>query len=57
MTCHDNPLFLQQLKFTPGDGTLNYYLFNYRTAPLVGGVNEMNVPDDRRRGGIGIVLP
>jgi glycylpeptide N-tetradecanoyltransferase len=32
----DNPSFLKDLKFGPGDGTLNYYLYNWRlsAAPL-----------------------
>ncbi|WEW59286.1 glycylpeptide N-tetradecanoyltransferase [Emydomyces testavorans] len=56
LTLHDNPLFLEQLKFGPGDGQLHYYLFNYRTSPVAGGVNEKNLPDVKKRGGIGIVL-
>lgn len=56
LTLHDNPLFLDQLKFGPGDGQLYYYLFNYRTAPIPGGVNEKNLPDEKRRGGVGVVL-
>ncbi|EEP77906.1 glycylpeptide N-tetradecanoyltransferase [Uncinocarpus reesii 1704] len=56
LTLHDNPLFLEQLKFGPGDGQLHYYLFNYRTATVAGGVNEKNFPDEKKRGGVGIVL-
>ncbi|THH27491.1 hypothetical protein EUX98_g6689 [Antrodiella citrinella] len=32
----DNRYFLQDLKFGLGDGLLNFYLFNWRTAPLAG---------------------
>ncbi|EER28458.1 glycylpeptide N-tetradecanoyltransferase [Coccidioides posadasii str. Silveira] len=56
LTLHDNPLFLEQLKFGPGDGQLHYYLFNYRTSSIAGGVNERNFPDEKKRGGVGIVL-
>ncbi|KAI5297788.1 glycylpeptide N-tetradecanoyltransferase [Ascosphaera atra] len=56
VTIHDNPLFLEDLKFGAGDGQLYYYLFNYRTATLPGGVNEKNLPDAKKRGGIGMVL-
>ncbi|KAJ9264503.1 hypothetical protein DTO195F2_2320 [Paecilomyces variotii] len=56
LTIHDNPLFLEQLKFGAGDGQLHYYLFNYRTSPVPGGVNERNLPDDKKRGGVGVVL-
>ncbi|KAI5285134.1 glycylpeptide N-tetradecanoyltransferase [Ascosphaera aggregata] len=56
VTIHDNPLFLEDLKFGPGDGQLYYYLFNYRTATLDGGVNAKNLPDEDKRGGIGMIL-
>ncbi|PGH33063.1 glycylpeptide N-tetradecanoyltransferase [[Emmonsia] crescens] len=56
LTLHDNPLFLEQLKFGAGDGQLHYYLFNYRTAPIAGGVNDKNLPDERKRGGVGVIL-
>lgn len=56
LTLHDNPLFFHQLKFGAGDGCLNFYLFNYRCAPIAGGLNEKNLPDESRRGGVGIVL-
>jgi len=35
----DNALFLDDLKFGPGDGHLNYYLFNYRAVPNAGGTS------------------
>ncbi|EAW10274.1 glycylpeptide N-tetradecanoyltransferase swoF [Aspergillus clavatus NRRL 1] len=56
LTLHDNPLFLEQLKFGAGDGQLHFYLYNYRTAPIPGGVNEKNLPDEKRMGGVGIVM-
>ncbi|EAU34466.1 glycylpeptide N-tetradecanoyltransferase [Aspergillus terreus NIH2624] len=56
LTLQDNPLFLEQLKFGAGDGQLHFYLYNYRTAPVPGGVNEKNLPDERRMGGVGIVM-
>lgn len=56
LTLQDNPLFLTEQKFAPGDGQLHYYLYNWRTAPMKGGVNKQNMPDPDKRGGIGIVL-
>lgn len=56
LTLLDNPLFLEQLKFGAGDGQLHYYLFNYRTSPIAGGVNEKNLPDEKKRGGVGMVM-
>lgn len=56
LTLYDNPLFLEQLKFGAGDGQLHYYLYNYRTAPIAGGVNSRNLPDENQRGGVGIVM-
>ncbi|EXJ95939.1 glycylpeptide N-tetradecanoyltransferase [Capronia coronata CBS 617.96] len=56
LTLHDNPLFLEQLKFGAGDGQLHHYLYNWRTKPISGGINAKNQPDESKRGGIGIVL-
>ncbi|KAF9888757.1 glycylpeptide N-tetradecanoyltransferase [Aspergillus nanangensis] len=56
LTLQDNPLFLEQLKYGAGDGQLHFYLYNYRTAPVPGGVNEKNLPDEKRMGGVGIVM-
>ncbi len=58
LTLHDNPLFLEDLKFGAGDGQLHYYLYNYRTLPISGGVNKDNMPDPSAAGrrGIGIVM-
>lgn len=33
----DNPVFLDELKFGRGDGTLHYYLYNFRARPVDGG--------------------
>lgn len=38
VTVMDNALFLQQQKFGPGDGFLRFYLFNWRTKPVAGGM-------------------
>ena len=56
LTSHDNPLFLEQLKFGAGDGQLHFYLYNYRAAPIAGGINEKNLPDESKMGGVGIVM-
>ncbi|KIW84243.1 hypothetical protein Z517_03493 [Fonsecaea pedrosoi CBS 271.37] len=56
LTLHDNPLFLEQLKFGAGDGQLHHYLYNWRTKPINGGIDANNIPDESKRGGIGIVL-
>ncbi|GBE82092.1 Glycylpeptide N-tetradecanoyltransferase [Sparassis crispa] len=49
----DNCQFMQDLKFGLGDGMLNYYLYNWRTAPLAG-VNAIgDVPAGK---GIGVVM-
>lgn len=51
-----NPLFLTQQRFEPGDGKLHFYLFNYRTAKLPSGVNEANLADATKMGGVGVVM-
>ncbi|KAK4547073.1 hypothetical protein LTR36_001294 [Oleoguttula mirabilis] len=56
VTLLDNPLFFRDQKFEPGDGRLHYYLFNWRTAALPGGVNEANAADAGRMGGVGVVM-
>ncbi|KAL6716653.1 glycylpeptide N-tetradecanoyltransferase [Lecanora helva] len=56
LTLLDNPLFLEQQKFGAGDGQLHYYLYNYRTAPIPGGVDDKNKVDASRRGGVGVVM-
>ncbi|MCJ1483199.1 glycylpeptide N-tetradecanoyltransferase [Schaereria dolodes] len=56
LTLLDNPLFLESQKFGLGDGQLHYYLYNYRALPIAGGVNANNQVDDKRRGGVGVVM-
>lgn len=56
LTLLDNPLFLEQQKFGAGDGQLHYYLYNYRTATIAGGVDAKNNVDPSRRGGVGVVM-
>jgi len=58
MTLMDNNYVLQDLKFGPGDGYLNFYLYNWTTKPLEG-----NTPLTAEEGGgqgigrgIGIVM-
>lgn len=57
LTSQDNPLFIKQAKFGSGDGFLNYYLFNYRTRHIYGGIDPQTKQVDENRGsGIGVVL-
>ena len=56
LTLLDNPLFLEELKFKAGDGQLHYYLYNYRAAPIAGGVNPKNKVDEKYMGGVGLVM-
>ncbi|KAK8173734.1 acyl-CoA N-acyltransferase [Phyllosticta citrichinensis] len=56
LTLLDNPLFLEEQKFGAGDGQLHYYLYNYRTAPLLGGTDEKNVASGKHMGGVGVVM-
>ncbi|KAF8586529.1 N-myristoyl transferase [Ramaria rubella] len=53
LTLMDNDSFLQDLKFGSGDGLLNYYLYNWRTAPLAG-VEAIGGVEVGR--GIGVVM-
>lgn len=52
----DNTLFLDQQKFGPGDGSLHYYLFNYRANPIAGGVDRKNMADEENMSGVGLVM-
>ncbi|KZT71329.1 N-myristoyl transferase [Daedalea quercina L-15889] len=53
LTLMDNVQFLSELRFHTGDGMLNYYLYNWRTAPLAG-VNPVGgVPAGK---GVGVVM-
>jgi len=56
LTIMDNPLFLQDQKFEPGDGKLHYYLFNWRTAHVGGGVDEKMAISEGKMGGVGVVM-
>jgi glycylpeptide N-tetradecanoyltransferase len=56
LTLLDNPLFLEQQKFGAGDGQLHYYLYNYRTSIIAGGVDAKNNVDASQRGGVGVVM-
>lgn len=56
LTLLDNPLFLESQKFGLGDGQLHFYLYNYRTMPIPGGVDSKNMVDVSRRGGVGVVM-
>ncbi|EJD02399.1 N-myristoyl transferase [Fomitiporia mediterranea MF3/22] len=49
----DNYQFLTDLKFGQGDGLLNYYLYNWRTAPLAGMNEAGGVPAGK---GVGVVM-
>ncbi|KAI0636740.1 N-myristoyl transferase [Trametes polyzona] len=53
LTLMDNVCFLQDLRFGQGDGILNFYLYNWRTAP-VAGINAVDgVPAGK---GVGVVM-
>ncbi|KAI5818487.1 acyl-CoA N-acyltransferase [Pyronema omphalodes] len=56
LTLLDNTLFLEKQKFGAGDGQLHYYLFNWRTAYIRGGVDEKNMIDEKNGSGIGMVM-
>lgn len=56
LTLLDNPLFLKEQKFEPGDGKLHYYLFNWRTASIDGGIDEKLQIDTSKMGGVGVVM-
>ncbi|KAF7305084.1 Glycylpeptide N-tetradecanoyltransferase [Mycena kentingensis (nom. inval.)] len=53
LTLMDNMSFLKDLRFGEGDGFLNFYLYNWRTARLSGLKQEGDVPEGR---GIGVVM-
>jgi len=53
LTIMDNAQFLKDLKFGPGDGFLNFYLYNWRTAPLAGVDPQGAVPTGK---GVGVVM-
>lgn len=53
LTLMDNVAFLNDLKFGAGDGMLNFYLYNWRTAPLAG-VKAIGRREAGR--GVGVVM-
>lgn len=56
LTLMDNALVLNEHHFGGGDGNLHYYLFNYKTAPIKGGVTKNNRPDEDNLSGVGVVM-
>ncbi|KAJ5041749.1 uncharacterized protein L3040_005318 [Drepanopeziza brunnea f. sp. 'multigermtubi'] len=56
LTLLDNTLFLEDQKFGAGDGQLHYYLYNYNTNPIAGGVDAKNVLDEKGGSGVGVVM-
>jgi glycylpeptide N-tetradecanoyltransferase len=56
LTLLDNPLFLEDQFFGAGDGSLHYYLYNYRAAPIAGGTDAKNKPSEKNMGGVGMVM-
>lgn len=53
LTLMDNCSFLESLKFGAGDGLLNFYLYNWRTAPLAG-VSAVDGVEPGK--GVGVVM-
>ncbi|KAF2691622.1 N-myristoyl transferase [Lentithecium fluviatile CBS 122367] len=56
LTLLDNPLFLEDQRFGAGDGSLHYYLYNYRAAPLPGGIDARSQSSEKHMGGVGLVM-
>lgn len=56
LTSQDNVLFLENLKFGPGDGFLNFYLFNYKAFPIASGLNKDKTYDLKGRSKVGVVM-
>lgn len=56
LSSQDNTLFLDDLKFGAGDGFLNYYVFNYRTSHIDGGMDETDHDFGKNGSGVGVVL-
>ncbi|WOO78026.1 Glycylpeptide N-tetradecanoyltransferase [Vanrija pseudolonga] len=53
LTLLDNNMFLSEQKFGPGDGYLNYYLYNWAMPPIDGG---MDTTVARQGSGVGVVM-
>ncbi|BGP45991.1 glycylpeptide N-tetradecanoyltransferase [Rhodotorula kratochvilovae] len=51
LTIQDNSLFIEDLKFGKGDGFLHFYLYNYATKPVLGGID----PSDGGSG-VGVIM-
>ncbi|KAF1934259.1 N-myristoyl transferase [Didymella exigua CBS 183.55] len=56
LTLLDNPLFLEEQRFGAGDGSLHYYMYNYRAAPIAGGIDQRNQASVKHMGGIGLTM-
>lgn len=56
LSCQDNNMFLQELKFGEGDGLLNYYLFNYRARFISGGLDDTKHVDADAVSKVGVVM-
>ncbi|KAG4302683.1 hypothetical protein PCK1_001038, partial [Pneumocystis canis] len=56
LTLMDNPFFLENQKFGPGDGKLNYYLFNYRVRQINSGVTPTGKLNVENGSSVGIVM-
>lgn len=57
LSAQDNPYFIEKCKFGSGDGFLNYYLFNYKTWPIHGGIDPQTKEVTECKGsGIGVVM-
>ena len=57
VTLMDNGLFLENQKFGVGDGKLHYYLFNYRAAPVAGGLDSNDDRlDPKSKSGLGMLM-
>ncbi|TXT13266.1 hypothetical protein VHUM_00633 [Vanrija humicola] len=53
LTLLDNNMFISEQKFGPGDGYLNYYLYNWAMPPIDGG---MDTTSSREGSGVGVVM-
>ncbi|KTW26592.1 glycylpeptide N-tetradecanoyltransferase NMT1 [Pneumocystis jirovecii RU7] len=56
LTLMDNPFFLENQKFGPGDGKLNYYLFNYRSKYINPGITRTGKLDVENGSSIAVVM-
>ena len=56
LTLLDNNLFIEDQKFGAGDGLLHYYLFNWRTKHILGGIKPDGKVDVENESGVGLVM-